>query len=290
MWSKQLPAYMFYTTFYQESTYLTVPTNPPDVRCNESSTGAKKTADAVTCVGRENFFTINPEGMTNAIQYAFTITPVGGQTLEGSTSGSQSLLDASGDQLRITTIVKDHHGNAIKSFAPGSAVRMSIGDMLKWANVNLDDRAPAGAGGPGGDPLPPYNRMTGVLLDVNMELVNYGQADVDSHVSQVGVWNTHEMACIMTFKRLNDWTSLGVDPTHYKTPIDYYSATPKSKIVARTAEFVEAYRQGVKIVYSAHGKVGLFNPSYFLNVVVQALVLLGLSTQITRLAANYLTL
>ena len=41
------------------------------------------------------------------------------------------------------------------------------------------------------------------------------------------------------------------------------------------------------MIYAAHGSVGVFNFTYFVNALVQGLVLLGASTQITKLLANY---
>ena len=73
----------------------------------------------------------------------------------------------------------DKNGNVAKSFNPGSVIRMTVGEMLSFANVNLDDRAPLSASGIPGDP-PPFNRMTGALLEVDVELVNLGKE------SQVG--------------------------------------------------------------------------------------------------------
>ena len=58
-------------------------------------------------------------------------------------------------------------------------------------------------------------------------------------------------------------------------------------MLSRHGEFVEVYRHGIKIIYSTHGKVGIFNFSYFMNTIVQSLVLLGLSVQATKLVATY---
>ena len=119
-----------------------------------------------------------------------------------------------------------------------------------------------------------------------MELVNYGMApELDK--SQRAFDDTHDMACVVRIARQNDWASLGVDVVDYKTPNTYHTDQPGSPVLSRHGEFVEVYRHGVKVIYSTHGKVGIFNLTYFLNTIVQALVLLGLSVQITKLIANY---
>ena len=89
MWRKQLPSYVFFTTFFQESTYLTVAANPPDTRCNSSSLDATllQHQGSITCIRRKNFYVANPEGMINAIQFSFSIDPVVGESLKGSTGG-----------------------------------------------------------------------------------------------------------------------------------------------------------------------------------------------------------
>lgn len=284
MWTKALPSYIFFTTFYQESTYLTVAISPPDVRCNSTSPGAILTPGSATCITRENFYTVNPEGMMNAIQFSFNVKPAVGTTLKGSTSGNNDIHTGE-TELSVTTLVKDSRGTLMAKYKPGSVVRMKVGDMLRYAGVDLDARAPKGSGGVGGSALMPFNRMTGVLLEVDMELVNYGQ-DASLGTS-TDVFNTHNIACVLTITRQNDWTSLGVDVRDFKTPVRYREYPGSSKMVYRETEFVESYRQGVKVVYSTHGKVGVFNFNLFVNQLVQGLVLLTLSTEIAKFIARY---
>lgn len=151
MWHKQLPSYIFFTTFYQESTYLTVAASPPHPRCNSSSVDASvlQHLGGVTCISRKNYYTVNPEGMINAIQFSFSIDPVVGPTLVGSTGGTNSIVEGKEVGLSVTTMIVNEDGKVVHTFNPGSVVRMSIGDMLQYAKVSLDERGPTS-----GDPTP----------------------------------------------------------------------------------------------------------------------------------------
>ena len=105
----------------------------------------------------------------------------------------------------ITTVVKDckvHGGDT-------GTVRLTVGEMLKYSGVSLDDRASSKANGDH-TLTPPYNRLTGALLAVDMEITNFGQNSL-IRSSKRDTWSTHNFVCIITISRKETWSSLGTD-------------------------------------------------------------------------------
>ena len=83
MWIKHLPAYQFYTTMYHESTITSVPCTPANIACNASSANVTIRHGTCSCTDQKTFFTVNPEGLINAMTFAFQVTPISSASITG---------------------------------------------------------------------------------------------------------------------------------------------------------------------------------------------------------------
>jgi hypothetical protein len=64
------------------------------------------------------------------------------------------------------------------------------------------------------------------------------------------------------------------NPTQHPPPREtsgsYLHLAPRLRVALTSPRHPQPCLQGVKVVYSTHGKIGVFNFNYFLNVIVQA--------------------
>jgi len=159
---------------------------------------------------------------------------------------------------------------------------MTVAELLTAAGTSLDEKAHNA--NYFGDQVQPYNRLTGVSLSVDLDLTNY--ADMTGQHEHESWDQTHNVACKMTVSHRGSWTSLGSKVTGYEDAHRVSGRSPATEYT--TGKVYDRYQQGVKVVYSAHGKIGVFSLTHAVNTFVQALVLLGLSTTVCKIVANYL--
>lgn len=206
--------------------------------------------------------------------------------------------------LKMVTYVRrfDHEDTKTnyKVFDKGAPINIQIKDLLYLAGESLDDLAPQStlAGGddaaiPTNDPSAsfltiPYNRLIGARLDIDMEITNmYADYTGDAETYS---WGRREIACILTVKRTGAWTSSGsVTESHLSGPTKQapggkYTGTG-ANVLAGTE--LRRYNQGLKIAFMPHGNVAFINPTYMVQIMVQAIVLLGVASQVVQYVAMY---
>ena len=130
-----------------------------------------------------------------------------------------------------------------------------------------------------GEKSPPFNRMTGMALEVDMKIVNFDSAAGDqynrpSFHKNVALWSTQNVACLITATRRGMWTSFGPEIIHYERPVTYSPDNNSSRVDEYNAVFTERYRFGVKMIYQAHGEVGFFDFTLVIETLVQLTVLM----------------
>jgi hypothetical protein len=106
--------------------------------------------------------------------------------------------------------------------------------------------------------------------------------------------------CVIEISRIGSWCSLGSDTAEYTTPSSFSGpftlntgcnsttcGDPGGNVYTQTATFVDRYRQGIKIIFRPHGTIGQVWYIKIIDVIIQGIVLLAVSTQITKYIAMY---
>lgn len=317
IWKKQTPTYQFLTTFYQETEHEAARCSDLSPTCNASSSGVTQVGDSCECQTFRNYYVINPEGATLNLNFNVEVEHGAGthtHTYRGQNTGTTSMIDSK-DDLKVTTFVKDLDDNVKYTFEPGMVLNFTMVQLLELAGTSLDELAPASTSAMSADDVQslnctdcltrPYNRLVGALLYVDMEFVNYDVRKLPSATGETidglskfpgfkNLWGglgAHDMACIMRVRRKGDWTSYGSEVTdviesgQYKPSAGDYGSNDKIDIF--TTKTVTRWHQGIKVVFHLHGKIGFFEMFYFMEVIVQAVVLMGVSTYVGKYWAIY---
>lgn len=158
------------------------------------------------------FYVTNPEGQHFTTDFRFASTATSGARFTGGTYGTESFLAGARQDLQTTTYVLGANGELKYTFLPGQPHKFAMWELLDIAGVNLDLPAPQSAcsapaaatctgfeephnGKPFPQYEPPYNRMSGVLLEYNLELYNYGRhATSFDPTGASDMWGVYEVS------------------------------------------------------------------------------------------------
>jgi len=292
MFTMDLPASIYIVTFIQRTEITSVGINPENPDCNTNTPEAQFNPDwgSVTCSKVRNFFSMNPEGLKLFLTYSFTATITHGDVYKGSVSGIHSVDSGYKKDLQVFTILRDSNGNIRSKLQPGTPLVLSISEILSLAGTSLDERAPrtSKSSDPAADPLPTFNRMTGMYLQVKMNLINYGMEDLVGATATYLPWNMHhDFICEITVERMGDWTSMGPRIVNFDKPATFSEAPINSNIKQRETVMIEQYAQTIQLVFLSTSDVAFYSFQLLFNKIIEGVVLLGVSVQVTKLIANH---
>jgi len=161
-------------------------------------------------------------------------------------------------------------------FDPGTTVTLSVGDWLKAAGTSLDDiNIYAGVDKMGrtdanGQPREPFNRMTGVVLEILIKYTN----GVPSLAPRKTV-----SAQITSQRKLLAWAGPGSQRIHIQYPTGPYGG--------ETFDYIDRYAQGVQFDFQPTGLVYTFDYYYLINTLAVAFIMLGVASTITDFIAFF---
>ena len=147
-------------TAYIERRSLTTPCQPANVRCNATSSGVNVRLNMCTCSSDKLYYVVNPEGIQLTTWYSYEMLTQAGTEYRGHTTGGGKIAEDHDSDLKLVTVIKDYTGATRKVFKNGPMV-LTVGEMLEYAGVSLDERASVEALGPTtpAGTLPPFNRL-----------------------------------------------------------------------------------------------------------------------------------
>ena len=184
-----------------------------------------------------------------------------------------------------------------KTIAAGSAIVLTVEELLEIAGVDLDkpyDQQPGGQvplttlqgkaladGSLSSAGAFPYPRLTGVRVAVDIKYYNYNK-EMTEGFSELG---TSDVYAIVEVEARNTWTSRGQDITYRNTPWEWNQ--PVDSAGAPSGGFEDMYVYGINIDVSVTGVVAAFNFQLFIQTIVSGLVFLGVAKNVCDLLAMY---
>lgn len=275
---KRTPTYFFVSTCIHDREYILDKCDVAGSTCNTTSTNfLGKVGESCQCRNVNNYYPINPEGIMVYLKHEFNSHAMSGNSrVRGTVPEVTTYLRRKGSTDNLYT------------FNAGSNIELSVGQLLRTANVNLDDYAPLDQvtpsttdfGAAGGNM--PFNRMTGVCLLLDMEYMNFNvDKDSESGIA-IDDWDK-KVSCIVTISRIGSWCSMGSEAAADKSTT---FTQVSGKVYAQKSKVLDRYRQGIKIIFRQHGSIGDLDPFKIVDAFIQGVVLLGVATNLTTLIAN----
>lgn len=220
-----------------------------------------------------NLFPVGVEAITMELLHEFT-----------------TLSDIYGDVNPKTFIRRKGDDTDRKVIAAGEAIKLSVGELLEIAGVDLDKpydeqpsgwKPPAGLQGRGTSAGEyPYPRLTGTRLSVNIQYYNYNLHDT-SGLAEMG---TSDVYAIVEVEAKVTWTSRGQDVRYRTTPWNWNS--PVNPTTGQPeGGFEDMYVYGLNIDVSATGNLAAFNFQLFVQTIVSGLVFLGVAKTVCDFVA-----
>ena len=201
-----------------------------------------------------------------------------------------TLSDIYGDVNPKTFIRRKGDDTDRKVIAAGEAIKLSVGDLLEIAGVDLDkpfDEQPSGWNPPTGlqgrgtsAGAYPYPRLTGTRLSINIQYYNYNLDDT----SGFGEMGTPEVYAIVEVEAKVTWTSRGQD-VRYRAPSWNWNSPVNPTTGQPEGGFDDMYVYGLNIDVSATGNVAAFNFQLFVQTIVSGLVFLGVAKTVCDFVA-----
>jgi hypothetical protein len=208
---KRTPSYLFVTTMFHDRQFWMTKCSANSTKCNSTSPDVSIVGDSCSCYDVANYYPINPEGMLMYLNHQFTSHHL----------SASSKTKPSEQRIQMTTYIRRAGSNDnAYTFTQGSAVVVTVAQLLRVAGVELDEYADTAQsepgvalfGAPGGNY--PFNRNTGVCLLLDMEYMNYDQsADANTGIKYTD--HSDKVACIITISRIGTWCSMGSEAVDY---------------------------------------------------------------------------
>ena len=169
-------------------------------------------------------------------------------------------------------------------FAPSRTVKMGLDDWLRAAGTSLDKVVGQADGGMpdklgrdganGSPPRYPYRRMTGMVITVFIKYSNADNPATDAPGARTFFADNRRVYANITARtQLLPWAG----PGSQRINIQY----PEGGLGNETFEYIDRYAQGVVFDFQSTGIVYRFDYVYFINVLVVALVMLGVAGTVT---------
>ena len=216
------------------------------------------------CTTRRTTYPVGTETMNMSFTHAYHTS-----SYMGWLQGNSQLVS---DNLDTTTIELLNGSSVV--FQPGETVTLSIAEWLRAAGIGLDDLNTVSTD-LADSSRHPYFRTTGatVLIDIDYTNIKKGETHPE--------WDRRMVHATVTVKVERDWAGLAV-----RAPI--YETLPTGPLGAKTYSKLLRYSQGVVFKFSGKGWVYRITNAYVIAVLINAVVMLGISATITSFVATHL--
>ena len=204
------------------------------------------------CQNYKNFYSVGVEGMQLVFNHLYTTSFESGSNVETNRNIKP-----------IKTIINDVNGNKRREFDIGENIRLSIGEWLELANIDLNDfNYGVKKSEEGNDVIEDYPRyrLTGLEIILNVNFYNIKT-----------LTNFEETTCFIDIVANKGWASKGSKINYINYPNLLDGSNDEKNI------YVDRYRYGIKFKFIVSGLMGKFNWYMLMNHLVSTVVLIGVA-------------